>query len=225
MADTTYRLALYEDRWEARSGPLVLSAGGGTRALYIVDGALQVRSRAGGALLGGNSAWLGRGEAELGGGSLPSTVLRWELGSDGRTSASWSARGLATRLVLEAPLELADPGGYLLRCDRVDFPPGGEALLHRHQGGGIRCLLFGSIRIETQGAVHRYQPLEAWFERGPDPVYAAADAERPSAFARVMILPRRLLGGKSSIEYLRPEDAARPKSQRYQIFLDEPIDL
>jgi hypothetical protein len=132
------------------------------------------------------------------------------------------------------PLALAGNGStlaldpakdWLLRCDRVDFPPGGEALTHTHQGGGIRCLLFGSIRIETAGATHAYRPLEPWFEAGPDAVYAAADATVPSAFARAMVLPRTLLGGKSSIQYVRTEDLDRPKSQRYQIFVDEPISL
>ena len=39
-----------------------------------------------------------------------------------------------------------------------------------------------------------------------------------------MILPRALLG-KSSISYVNPEDLAKPKSQRYQVFIDEPIEL
>jgi quercetin dioxygenase-like cupin family protein len=116
------------------------------------------------------------------------------------------------------------PGDYLLRCDRVDFPPGGEAFLHTHQGPGIRVLLFGSIRIETQGATHTYAPGEAWFETGPDPVYAATHADEPSAFVRCMVLPRALQGSPS-IRYVRDEDRERPKSQRYTVFLDEPITL
>jgi len=36
----------------------------------------------------------------------------------------------------------------------------------------------------------------------------------------VMILPRELKG-KSSIRYVRPEDKAQPKTQRYQVFCDE----
>lgn len=110
-----------------------------------------------------------------------------------------------------------------MRCDRVNFPPGGEALTHVHQGPGIRCLLAGSIRIDTKGTSHAYGPGEAWFEAGPDPVYAAAARDMPSAFARVMILPRSC-HGKSSIRYVRPEDAERPKTQSYQIFADEFID-
>jgi hypothetical protein len=121
--------------------------------------------------------------------------------------------------------ELALPSGeYLLRCDRVDFPPGGEAFLHTHQGPGIRVLLFGSIRIETQGTTHSYAPGEPWFESGPDPVYAATHADEPSAFVRCMVLPRALQGSPS-IRYVRDEDRERPKSQRYTVFLDEPVEL
>jgi hypothetical protein len=116
------------------------------------------------------------------------------------------------------------PGEYLLRCDRVDFPPGGEAFLHTHQGPGIRVLLFGSIRIETQGETHSYGPNEPWFESGPDPVYAATHADEPSAFVRCMVLPRALQGSPS-IRYVRDEDRERPKSQRYTVFLDEPVQL
>jgi quercetin dioxygenase-like cupin family protein len=116
------------------------------------------------------------------------------------------------------------PGEYLMRCDRVDFPPGGEAFLHTHQGPGIRVLLFGSIRIETQGATHEYGPGEPWFETGPDPVYASTHADEPSAFVRCMVLPRALQGSPS-IRYVRDEDRERPKSQRYTVFLDEPVTL
>lgn len=116
------------------------------------------------------------------------------------------------------------PGDYLLRCDRVDFPPGGEAFLHTHQGPGIRVLLFGSIRIETQGADRTYAPGEPWFERGPDPVHALTHPDEPSAFVRCMVLPRALLG-QPSIRYVRDEDRERPKSQGYTVFLDEPVEL
>jgi hypothetical protein len=39
-----------------------------------------------------------------------------------------------------------------------------------------------------------------------------------------MILPRALKG-KSSIRYVKAEDLGKPKSQRYQVFVDEPIDM
>jgi hypothetical protein len=39
-----------------------------------------------------------------------------------------------------------------------------------------------------------------------------------------MILPVELQG-KSSIRYVNPEDLARPKSQRYQVFIDRPLQI
>ena len=121
--------------------------------------------------------------------------------------------------LLSAPLEPSDGGQLLIRCDRVDFPPGGVAYLHTHQGPGIRVLLHGSIRIETQGRSETYAPLQAWFEPGPEPVFAAASESEPTAFVRCMVLPAGLKG-QSSIRYVRDEDAAKPKPQRYSVFVD-----
>ncbi len=111
---------------------------------------------------------------------------------------------------------------HLVRCDRVDFPAGGVAFLHTHQGPGIRCLVDGLFAVETQGTRHEIDRLGAWFEAGPDPVYAEVRGDQPAAFVRVMILPQRLLGSPS-IRYVRDEDRDRPKSQRYTIYVDEPL--
>jgi hypothetical protein len=111
-----------------------------------------------------------------------------------------------------------------MRCDSVAFPPGGCAYLHAHQGPGVRCLREGSIRIDSGGRSHSYLPGEPWFEAGPEPVFAQADAERPSRFIRVMLLPRGLLG-KSSIRYLRDEDRDKPKSQTYRSYFEAFIEV
>ncbi len=111
----------------------------------------------------------------------------------------------------------------LLRGDSVAFPPGGCAYLHRHQGPGIRCLLHGGIRIDTKGHSTSYGPGGAWFESGPEPVFAQA-GEAPTRFIRVMILPMAYLA-RSSVEYLNEDDKAKPKSQSYKIFVDMPIAL
>lgn len=123
---------------------------------------------------------------------------------------------------LSAAVELGAAGTQLIRCDRVDFPPGGCAYLHTHRGPGIRVLLKGKIRIDTDGASHEYGPLQAWFESGPTPVFAQASETEPTAFVRCMVLPSELLG-TSSLRYERAEDADKPKSQRYQVFVDQPL--
>jgi hypothetical protein len=80
------------------------------------------------------------------------------------------------------------------------------------------------LTVSVNGSSTTVEPLGAWFEAGPDPVFAAASATEPSAFVRVMILPRAL-EGKSSISYVNAEDLNKLKSQRYTIFVDEAIAL
>jgi len=108
---------------------------------------------------------------------------------------------------------------WLLRCDRVDFPPGAIAYRHVHPGPGIRCLLFGAIEIETEGHKTAYGPLGAWFESGPEPVIAVASRDAATAFVRVMLLPREWRG-KRTVRYLDPADAERPKLQQAKIYFD-----
>lgn len=110
-------------------------------------------------------------------------------------------------------------GAHLLRCDRVDFPPGGVAYLHTHPGPGLRVLLHGRIRIETQGASHEYGPFEWWYETGPDPVFAAASETEPTAFVRVLVLPLEW-EGKRTITYVDPADAEKPKLQSARVYLE-----
>ena len=150
-----------------------------------------------------------RGPSSLSG---PAHVLSFEL-VPARTSGA----------LLSSPVELPADEEALIRCDRVDFPPGGVAYLHTHQGPGIRVLLHGTIRIDTAGRSTSYGPLEAWFEPGPEPVFAAASETEPTAFVRCMVLPGHLRR-KSSIRYVRDEDAAKPKPQSYTVFVDEPLE-
>jgi hypothetical protein len=126
--------------------------------------------------------------------------------------------------MLSHEVELNRAVEWLMRCDRVDFPPRGVAYRHTHPGPGIRYLLFGSIRIETGGSSRDYGPSEAWFESGPAPVFAAASETEESAFVRVMLLPREW-EGKRTIRYVDPADEEKPKLQRATLFLEEPIEL
>jgi hypothetical protein len=138
-------------------------------------------------------------------------ALRWALGGDDASGAS-----------LAAEVELDRGTEWLMRCDRVDFGPGGVAYRHTHPGPGIRRLLFGEITIDSEERAATYGPAEAWFERGPDPVLATTAADEPSAFVRVMLVPAEL-AGQRTIRYVDPADAEKPKTQRATIFLEEPV--
>ena len=210
----SFVLALHVDRLEAKAAlPAPLAAA--NRVIYVREGGATVRAGGQAATLVANSAWHGAIGCDVTAGAKGATLLRWELTRAAPPSG---------KPALAHPVELADPGGYLMRCDRVDFPPGGIAFTHTHRGPGIRCLLAGEIRVEVNGHAYAVKPGEAWFEAGPDPVLAFASDRDATAFARVMILPRELQG-KSSIRYVRAEDQEKPKTQKYQVFCDEFITL
>jgi quercetin dioxygenase-like cupin family protein len=138
-----------------------------------------------------------------------------------RDAAHWgAARVEGTAIVWE--VDDRPEGDWLVRCDRVDFPPGGVAYRHTHPGPGIRVLLEGRIRIESEGETHEYGPLEHWYESGPAPVYAAASPTDETAFVRCMLVPAEL-AGKRTIRYVDPADEDKPKLQRARIYLERPL--
>jgi hypothetical protein len=187
------------------------------RMIFIVHGSVTIADRT----WRDGEAWHGQSATTMCAGDAGATCWRWELAS--HAAADRIGAGVASRAKLAAPLATLPGGDLLLRGDSVAFPPGGCAYAHRHRGPGIRCLIEGGIRIDTHGTSTSYGPGGAWYESGPDVVFAQAAADRSSRFIRVMILPRELMG-KSSIHYVDPDDAAKPRVQQYKIFADMPIE-
>ena len=187
------------------------------RFIFVVHGSATIAGKA----LNEGESWQGEGAAAVKPGKDGVTCWRWELSRGDHGSTVASAPGMISHEKLTAFLETLPKGELLMRGDSVAFPPGGCAYTHRHHGPGIRCMIEGGIRIDTAGRSTSYGPGGAWYESGPEPVFAQA-ADRTTRFIRVMILPLAYLG-KSSVEYLNEEDKAKPKSQAYKIFADMPL--
>lgn len=185
------------------------------RMIFLLHGSATIDGRT----LSDGEAWQGEEAVTVVAGSRGASAWRFELAGGDAADGKFAA---ASRPKLAARVETLPEGDLLLRGDTVAFPPGGCAYLHRHRGPGIRCLIEGGIRIDTGGCSTSYGPGGAWYENGPEPVFAQAASDRATRFVRMMILPRALLG-KSSIEYLDPAVQERPKSQSYRIFADAPI--
>ena len=169
-----------------------------------------------GAALGGPNAIvydLGAGAAQLAPASVDGEALSWTLAGDQEALAD---------ALLVGEVELDPQAEWLMRCDRVEFEPGGVAYRHVHPGPGIRYLLYGQISIESAGQVDTYGPGEAWFERGPDPVLATTSRSEPSAFVRVLLLPASY-AGQRTIRYVDPADADKPKTQKATVFCEAPV--
>ncbi len=186
------------------------------RMIFVVHGSVAIADRTS----SDGETWHGEAAVTLEAGKAGATCWRWELATV--VAADETTAGVTTREKLSARLDTLPKGDLLLRGDSVGFPPGGCAYQHRHQGPGIRCLIEGGIRIDTHGRSTSYGPGGAWYETGPDAVFAQAAADRPSRFIRVMILPRELIG-KSSIQYVNEDDKTKPRVQQYKIFADAPI--
>jgi hypothetical protein len=209
----TPNLSLCEDVFSNDADVLLPAA---PRMVFVVHGAIFID----GDSLGNGETWHGEGEVVVKAGDSGATIWRWDLATS--APASFASNNLRSLVKLSAPLLTLPEGALLMRGDSVTFPPGGCALTHVHQGPGIRCLIEGGIRIDTHGRSTSYGPGGAWFESGPDEVFAQAAPDRPSRFIRVMILPRALLG-KSSIRYVNEADKGRSHSQTYGRFVDAPI--
>ena len=156
---------------------------------------------------------LGDESAQFGPGICEAPTLVWTIGT--------AATG---HPLLEVDIELDQRREWVLRCDRIDFPPGGTAYRHTHPGPGIRCLLHGSIEIDAEGRRSVFGPLQPWFEAGPEPVRARASGTEPTAFVRVMLIPARWKGQRT-IRYVDPADAEKPKLQSATIFFDQEVDF
>ena len=197
--------------------PLVLPAL--HRVLFVLEGAAEVEQDDGPVSVLTVQAWCSGGPCTVRPGTPSAIVLRYEL-FHGPAPADESGAAL-----IEHALELDPTTEYILRCDRVEFEPGDVALPHGHHGGGIRYLVAGSLEITIGTHPARLMtPGSAWFESGREPVLAVASLSEPTAFVRVVVLPREIRG-QSSIWYADPAGARRSPTRRYTVYLDEPIEL
>jgi hypothetical protein len=195
----------------------VLSLPALPRMLYVVRGAINVGQR----MLGQGEALFGEDMLTAHAEGTGATLWRFELSDPRQPAIPLNGASLRSTPLLGVALEHLPEGDLLWRGDSVAFPPGGCAYLHRHQGPGIRCLIEGTLRIDSNGQSHTYNIGDPWFENGTDPVFAQA-GDRATRFVRVLILPRALIG-KSSIQYVNEEDKDKPKSQQYRVYVDAPL--
>jgi hypothetical protein len=151
-----------------------------------------------------------RNEAHRGAARVDGPAIVWALGESSSDAA------------LAAEVELDPAVDWLVRCDRVDFPPGGIAYRHVHPGPGIRRLLLGELTIESPDGTHTYRAGDAWFEGADFPVLATASATADTAFVRVLLLPAEW-AAKRTIRYVDPADNEKPRLQRATVFLEEPL--
>ena len=153
--------------------------------------------------------------AQFGAAEVKGHVLVWQL-----DESPEQAKGS----ILSRRVQLDPYADWVMRCDRIDFPPGAVAYTHTHPGPGIRYLLHGELDVTSEGKMFSVGKGGSWFESGHDPVLAESSQHQPTAFVRVLILPAEW-AGKRTIRYVDPADDARPKLQKPTVYFEHPIRL
>lgn len=220
MATSTYALRLVKDSFSPHA--VSKSLPGAFRILYCNAGDLAVD---GGTRLQPDEARYMRTGYAIRAGTEGGELWRWEVGTSSEDPELDLGEGIQSELVTSNDVpgieKLED---WLIRCDSVLFPTGGNAVPHSHIGPGIRCIRSGKLTLSTDTKSHDYLPGDAWFEPGGEAVWAKACSEERTRFIRVLLLPKDLKG-KSSIRYLNDADRQKPKSQRYKSYVDELLSL
>ena len=146
---TTYRLRLCEDNVSSGAEYLTIPAKLNC-ILYVISGEIIIKRET--TTLTGETekAVFAGGPCKVRAGTEKSRVLRFELLKEPETiEASIDSSAVAeSRVLLENPISLDSTAEYLMRCDRVDFDLGSEALPHGHRGGGIRWLTAGELKVK-----------------------------------------------------------------------------
>lgn len=216
---TDFQLRMYCDQYAAGVG-LAMPLKAAHRIIYVFRGAVTALGEK---ALEQDEALYSKAALPIVAGPAGAEIWRYEIAA--AATAPSLADGAQSELLQSGPLATIDVADddeeWLMRMDSVAFPANGCARRHTHRGPGFRCLVAGDIRIDADGGSHAFGVGAPWFETGPDPVFAQA-GDVLTRFVRVSVLPASLLG-KSSICYVDPADAARPKDQTYRSYIDQPV--
>lgn len=183
-----YTLRLYHDRFDAKSKNIVdLQAQ--HCIVYIYQGSATVNDQ----LVKKDSAVYSRDVATIEAGAEGAQVWRWELVRTGELNNPAQGEGIESRLRMSRRIrmfELVPTSKWLFRLDSIVNNEGSTGL-HSHPGSGIRCMIEGHLRVESEKGEcsDNWRPGDAWYEEGSYPLISTSDPGEKATFLRGMILP------------------------------------
>ena len=121
------------------------------------------------------------------------TLWRWELVPEADGLHLLTGDGVSSSLRMARRikmLELVPTSKWLFRLDSI-IESEGSTGLHSHAGSGIRCLVSGKFRVQSQKGEESVseKPGDAWYEEGAYPVISTSDPGVKVTFLRGMVLP------------------------------------
>lgn len=120
-------------------------------------------------------------------------IWRWELGRTDEPNNLARGEGIQSHLRMSRRIrmfELVPTSKWLFRLDAIVDNEGSTGL-HSHPGSGIRCMLEGHLRVESEKGEcsDNNRPGDAWYEEGSYPLVSTSDAGEKATFLRGMVLP------------------------------------
>ena len=121
------------------------------------------------------------------------TVWRWELVRTEAPNNLARGQGISSRLRMSRRIrmfELVPTSKWLFRLDCI-YNNRGSTGLHSHPGSGIRCMLAGHLRVESEKGESSDNRLtgDCWYEEGSFPLVSTSDPGETADFLRGMVLP------------------------------------
>ena len=145
---------------------------------YVLKGSVVSTAR----LSKQDSAVYVKDVASVAAGPAGATVWRWELVRTDAPNNLARGDGIASRLRMSRRVrmfELVPTSKWLFRLDCI-YENRGSTGLHSHPGSGIRCMLEGHLRVESDKGESSDNRLtgDCWYEEGSYPLISTSDAGR-----------------------------------------------
>jgi hypothetical protein len=183
-----YTLRLYHDRF-ASNTKTIPDLEAQHSIVYVYEGSATVN----GQLLKKDTAVYNRDTAIIEAGPKGAWVWRWELVRTNEPNNLTRGEGITSHLRMSRRIrmfELVPTSKWLFRLDSIVDNEGSTGL-HSHPGSGIRCMIDGHLRVESEKgeSSDNRQPGDAWYEEGSYPLVSTSDPGEKATFLRGMVLP------------------------------------
>jgi hypothetical protein len=183
-----YTLRLYEDHFALGAKNL-----GDLEAqhsiVYVYEGSVMVN----GQLLKKDTAVYSKDVTTMEAEADRARIWRWELVRTVEPNNLAQGEGITSHLRMSRRIrmfELVPTSKWLFRLDSIVDNEGSTGL-HSHPGSGIRCMLEGHLRVESDKgeSSDNRQPGDVWYEEGSYPLVSTSDPGEKATFLRGMVLP------------------------------------
>ena len=156
---------------------------------YVHTGSATINGEA----LASDSAVVSRDVMSILAGPEGASIWRWELVRTTASNDLATGEGIESRLCMSRRIrmfELVPTSKWLFRLDSI-IDNEGSTGLHSHPGSGIRCMIEGHLRVESEKGEcsDNWNPGDAWYEEGSYPLVSTSDPGEKATFLRGMVLP------------------------------------